>query len=76
MTLSKVERIFMASWGSIRPSLIRSSRVSVRHQPMLQPCERHVRRGKRRYEGEQSENQKQEGADHTCCCDTARNKRE
>lgn len=32
---SKVERIFMASWGSIRPSLIRSSRVSVKDRPRL-----------------------------------------
>ena len=33
--LSNVDRIFMASWGSMRPSLIRSSRVSVRERPRL-----------------------------------------
>jgi len=44
ITRSNVERIFIASWGSIRPSLIRSSSVSVRDKPMLsenscsQPC--------------------------------------
>lgn len=35
ITRSKVERIFIASWGSIRPSLIRSSSVSVRERPRL-----------------------------------------
>lgn len=35
MARSKVERIFIASWGSMRPSLIRSSKVSVRDKPIL-----------------------------------------
>lgn len=34
-TRSKVERIFIANCGSIRPSLIRSSRVSVSDRPRL-----------------------------------------
>lgn len=35
ITRSKFDRIFIASWGSIRPSLIKSSSVSVRERPIL-----------------------------------------
>lgn len=43
MARSKLARIFMASWGSMRVSVIRSSRVSVSVAPMLfQRKERNV----------------------------------
>jgi hypothetical protein len=35
ITLSKLFRIFMASWGSMRPSLMRSSTVSMSASPIL-----------------------------------------
>lgn len=66
MALSKLERIFMASCGSMRPSLIKSSIVSMRDSPMLDAHNGQLMFDKREEAMLRPER-------HTCCLDTVRN---